>query len=184
MTPSSRSGAPKAARSSSGAPVAAIAIAVVILGGGVFAALLKKKLAESKPPESPPPAVKPFDDLPPDPLRNQAGSGGSADAPFGSSGGADLASQPKWQEALALAAEGEAAWKLVSEAKAADDRTKLNEHGRLAKDKFGRAMELAAELEEALIARYGESSAAVRELGKTRERWVSRLDYLLKFTGR
>ena len=167
-------------------PMALVAIVIAILGGGIVLAMLKKpeaaKSAQSAKQSSA--ADKPFSDLGPDRFAHKASTESATPAPFSAASPLDLEHNETWMKALALAEEGEALWQEVTDAKAENDRTTLNEKGRQAKDKFDAAFSSTALLEEQLLEKHGDSNPSVRQMVKTRSVWVKRLDWLLKNSGR
>ena len=167
-------------------------LAVAILAGGALMATLSKKEKEADAARQSEAkrdsASTPFSDLPAEAPPPKRGSGGlDAAAPFGSLDAGNLGSAEAaatWSAAESLAAEAEEHYQAAVAAKTADDVAALNEAGAEAKTKFNEALEATAQLETDLQARLGESDPTVRALMGARSTWFSRLDWLLKSTGR
>ncbi|HVS19036.1 MAG TPA: hypothetical protein VMT18_10590 [Planctomycetota bacterium] len=168
-------------------------LAVAILAGGALMATLTKKEKEADAARQAEQAKRdsastPFADLPPEaPPPKRGGGGLDAAAPFGSLDAGNLGSAEAaatWSAAESLAAEAEQHYQDAVEAKTAGDVAALNEAGAAAKAKFNEALEATAQLEEELVAKLGESNSTVRALMGARSTWFTRLDWLLKSTGR
>jgi hypothetical protein len=152
--------------------------AVIVCGVGLAMMTDGPKKAE-QPAASTAPARDPFADLPPEKPPERGASGGSkytfiAKAPEG------LEENANWKKALVLAKEGEEIFQLAAQAHAASDRTTLNDKGKQARDKFVSAVEITAEWEEELLAKYGDGNASVRAIIKQRSKWIERMTWLHK----
>jgi hypothetical protein len=155
--------------------------AVVVMGIGLsFLGKSEKAEAAAQQDSGKP---KPFADLPPEAPPERGASGSSkytmiAKAPEG------LMSDANWLKAVEIATEGTA---LVDEAKAAmvaQDRAKLNEKGKLARDKLNEAVDMTAAWEEELLAKYGDANAEIRRIAKVRSGWIENVIWLHKSIAR
>lgn len=152
--------------------------AVIVCGVGLAMMTDGPKKAE-QPTAKSEPARDPFADLPPEKPPERGASGGSkytfiAKAPD------DLHENANWKKAIVLAQEGEALFQLAAQAHAAEDRATLNDKGKQSRDKFVSAVELTADWEEELLAKYGDGNASVREIIKQRSQWIQRMTWLHK----
>ena len=103
---------------------------------------------------------------------------GEAD-PFAGSGIEPL-DESSWDPAVKLAARAEAMYEKAVAAKLEGDRGLLVQQGRAAIEQFQEALAATLELEEALIARYGNRHARTREVVRTRDDWYDRVLWLKK----
>jgi len=161
---------------------------IVILGGGAVLAMLKNRerhAPSATPTRSDKP--RPFADMPPETPPGQSSpaqspTAGGSSQPFGSP--ESLLSDPVWQRAVELAAEGEALYQEAVEAKTKRDVPTLNAKGNEAKRKLDEALESTAQLEEDLIAERGETDPLVRDVQRARNVWFDRVRWLHKSTSR
>jgi len=169
------------ARRGSSASVLPGLIAVALLGAAVAVGVLNRSEDEpAQAAEEVAPGPRPFADMPPEePPGKSSSSGGSfTRAPEG------LANEAIWVEATALAKEAEDLFQKTLTAKRAGDQTTANTHGRAAREKFNQAVEMTALWEEELFEKHGDRDPQVREIKRTRSKWFSRLDWLLKSIAR
>jgi len=168
-----------APKSSLGMYIPILLGAVIVCGVGLAMMTGGPKKAEQPVATTAPASSDPFADLPPEKPPERGPSGGSkytfiAKAPEG------LHENPNWKKALLLAQEGEEIFQLAAQAHAASDRATLNDKGKQARDKFVSAVELTAEWEEELQAKYGDGNVSVREIVKQRSKWIERMTWLHK----
>lgn len=94
------------------------------------------------------------------------------------------ASNPDWAEALTVAEAADALFAEAQQAKQADDTATFQLKGKAAKETYDKAILMTAEWEEELLDKYGERDPQVRDIQRTRTRWIDRLRVLHKTTGR
>ena len=157
-------------------------IAVALLGAAIAVGVLNRsepaptQAAEDAAPAGP----RPFADMPPElpPERSSKNGPTFTRAPEG------LANEALWVEATALAKEAEELFQVTLTAKGAGEHSKANTNGRVAREKFNQAVEMTALWEEELFEKHGDRDPQVREIKRTRTKWFSRLDWLLKSIAR
>jgi len=168
----------------SGLPIVPIAALVVMVGAAIwFARLIADNTAEPAAAAPAEPAYVPFADVPleepPTPGERASDGGLYARAPN------DLAaSNPDWARALALASTADGYFAEAQKAKADGDYALFNEKGKLAKETYDEAFTLTAAWEEDLFEKYGERDRQVRQIVRTRTRWIDRVRVLHKTTSR
>jgi len=94
------------------------------------------------------------------------------------------ASNPQWAEALTIAAAADELFAEAQKAKADGDHAAFQLKGKAAKETYDKAATLTAAWEEELLETYGERDPQVRDIQRTRTRWLDRLRVLHKTTGR
>lgn len=169
-------------RKSGMSPMVPVVIGAVVVMGIGLSFLGKGEKAEAAP-QAVSDKPKPFADLPPEAPPQHDGKGSSrytmiAKAPEG------LMSDANWLKAVQLASEGEALFEEATAAKVAGDTPKLNERGKLARDKLDEAFTMTAVWEEELLEKYGDANADVRRIVKVRSGWIDKVRWLHKSIAR
>jgi hypothetical protein len=169
-------------RKSGMSPMVPVLIGAVVVMGIGLSFLGKGEKADAAPQQDSG-KPKPFADLPPEapPVRGASGSSKYtmiAKAPEG------LMSDANWLKAVQLASEGEAFFDEATAAKVAGDTPKLNEKGKLARDKLDEAFTMTAVWEEELLEKYGDANADIRRIVKVRSSWIDKVRWLHKSIAR
>ena len=99
--------------------------------------------------------------------------------PFGNAAASEV-DEAVWAPAEQVAARAEAMYAKAVAAKQEGDRALLVQQGRAALELFQEALADTLELEEALIARYGERHAETRKVVLARDAWFDRVLWLKK----
>jgi hypothetical protein len=161
-----------------------LAFVVLIVGAIVIARIAaSNRGAVDEPPKVEASTI--FGDLPeeqpPVPGQNR---GGRARVQITDNAPAGLTDNTVWIDALHVIDEGAAVFAKAKQAKASGDHSEWNRLGNEAKDLYNRAIEMTAVWEEELMEKYGENDRQVRDIIKTRNKWLEVLRTLHKTTGR
>ena len=166
-----------------GPPLVPILALVVVIGGAIVAARFAAK--NRKQPEAAPTvdASNIFGDLPEEtpPVPGERGPGRARTTDLAPTG---LASDPVWIEALNLADQAAGIFAEAKKAKAAGNHGEWNKLGNQAKDLYNEAVEKTALWEEELVEQYGDTDRQVRDIVRTRNKWLDVMRTLHKTTGR
>jgi hypothetical protein len=153
-------------------------MALVLVAVAVMAAVLTRK--EKDPVDDAPPKPKPFAEMPPEQLPPPKVHPGASSLPMAPEG---LQSEPTWVEAQAIAAEARVLYDAAVAAKGKGDASLATEKGVAARKKYEAAVEMTAEWEESVLAKYNEFDAKVRAIKDERTDWFNKMNWLKKSVG-
>jgi hypothetical protein len=159
--------------------IVAVLLFFSLIGGAIYVAVWADRANSSsaQEPVEDSDAHKPFSSVEPEALPDMSGrkrDDGRPTAP------GSLATTPVWKKALVIAEDG---WKYAAEAAealAGDDRAVYREKGKLAEHAFDKAFTMTAIWEEELLDKYSDSDPQVRDIVRTRNKWIDKVRHFHK----
>lgn len=151
----------------------AVLLFLGVVGGAVYVAIWADRSKSKAAGEEPEAEYTPFSSVDPEPLPEPRGRRGDGERKPPSPEG--VADDSSWLRALEIAERGWQHTAEASDAQAAGDQATYREKASAAKKAFDEAFTLTAAFEEALVEKHGERDRQVREIIRTRNKWMDKM---------